>query len=170
MVIFLATPLLRALKEPYAHATGAQTAPAHPWTRQNRRLHRYRHRFDTFDRWRYLFGTPVVAFLACSHSRLVPPGHPNSVQGPICFLCVRHGSPTPWQGARLPAHPPRSSLYRSSLVGTVICSRQLLGNNTLSYRSNQYVCMSPIRSTLPAQGLLVHASFSSEVFMGGSRM
>ena len=36
----------------------------------------------------------VVAFLACSHSRLaglVPPGHPNSVQGPISAFCVRHG-------------------------------------------------------------------------------
>ena len=30
--------------------------------------------------------------------------------------------------------------YRNSLVGTVICSGQLLGNNTLSYRT-----MSPIR-------------------------
>ena len=96
------------------------------------------HRFGTFDRWRYLFGTPVVAFLACSHSMPVPPGHPDSVQGPnLLFLRA------PWQCARLPAHPPRSSLYRSSLVGTVICSRQLLGNNTLSYRT-----MSPIRSPL----------------------
>ena len=27
--------------------------------------------------------------------------------------------------------PPRSSLYRSSLVGTVICARQLFGDNTV---------------------------------------
>jgi len=50
------------------------------------------HRFGTFDRWRYLFGTTVVAFLACSHSMPVPPGHPNSVQGPYLLSCVRHGS------------------------------------------------------------------------------
>ena len=49
--------------------------------------------------------------------------------------------------ARVPAHTAHGTVVcigvLSSLVGAVICSRQLLGNNTPSYRT-----MSPIRSTL----------------------
>ena len=67
---------------------------------------------------------------------------------------TEHGLTTFWVSLRAalshtrfpPTH--RSSLYRSSLVGTVICSRQLLGNNTLSYRT-----MSPIRSPLPPHNI-----------------